>query len=124
VVKETGYVVFEYLYRDAGNWKTHGAALLRGKVRDNSAAIRSCLEQGELFVPEQVLLPGLQRHHWHDHEDGPSDLDHAFHEFVDLRDAHDDERLALSPRGSVVQLVALFVSAQGKWDVRCSRYVD
>jgi len=124
VVKDAGSVLFEYLYRDAGNWKTHGAVLLRGKVRDNGAAIRSCLEQGELFVPEQVLLPGLQRQHWHDHEDDPSDLDHPFHEFVDLRDARDDELLALSPRGSVVQLVALFVSAQGRWDVRCSRYVD
>ena len=124
MVKETGYVVFDYLYRDAGNWKTQGAVLLRGKVRDNGAAIRSCLEQGEWFVPEQVLLPGLQRQHWVNHEDGPSDLDHAFHEFVDLRDARDDDLLALSQRGSVVQLVALFVTAQGRWDVRCSRYVD
>ena len=120
---EKGFAVLEYLYRDAGNWKTHGAVLLRGKVRDAGAAIRSCLEQGEFFVPEQVLLPALHPQHWRDHDDGPNDLDHAFHEFAELREAREEDLLSLSPCGSLVQLVSLFVAARGRWDVRCSRYV-
>ncbi|MNM62158.1 hypothetical protein D3C81_734810 [compost metagenome] len=122
--KEKGYAVLEYLYRDAGNWKTHGAVLLSGKVRDSGAAIRSCLEQGEFFVPEQVLLPALHQQHWRDHEDGPNDLDHAFHEFTVLRDAREEDLLSLSPCGSLVRLVSRFVAAQGRWDVRCSRYIE
>ncbi len=121
--RQKGFAVLEYMYRDAGNWKTYGAVLLRGKVRDNGAVLRSCLEQSELFVPEQVLLPALHQQHWGDHEDGPNDLDHAFHEFVGLRDAREEDLLLLSPCGSLVQLVSLFVAAQGRWDVRCSRYV-
>lgn len=122
--REYAFAVLECLYRDAGNWKTHGAVLLRGKVGDNGAAIRSCLEQGELFVPEQVLLPALHPQHWRDHEDGPNDLDHDFHEFAALRDAREEDVRSLAPCGSLVQLVSLFMAPQGRWDVRCLRYVD
>lgn len=74
-------------------------------------------------MPEQVLLPGLQRRHWEHYADGPSDLDHAFHEFLALRDAEEGEVLSLPHSGSVIQRVSLFVAAQARWDVRCSRYV-
>ena len=75
-----------------------------------------------MFVPEQVLLPGLHRQHWNRYGDGPSDLDHAFHEFVGLHDASEGDDVLLPPIGSTVEVVGLFLGARGKWDVRCSRY--
>jgi len=83
--------------------------MLVGQVRDSEPVIRSCLEQQTFFVPEQVLLPSLHRRHWTDHgEDGPCDLDHAFHELVALRDAREDEVQTLQSWGQLNRLVALF----------------
>lgn len=81
--KETsqGFCVFEYLYRDAGNWKTHGVLLLEGNCDGVLPALVSCLEWNNQFVAEQVGIPPLQKQHFIECGEGPSDLDHAFHEF-------------------------------------------
>lgn len=121
--ESVSYSVLEYMYRDAGNWKTHGVALPLGNVGALEATIRSCLDPGELFVPEQVLLPGLHRRHWNQYGDGPNDLDHAFHEFVGLRDVGKEDAELQPPIGSTVEVAALFLEARGRWDVRCSRYL-
>ena len=121
--ERVSYSVLEYMYRDAGNWKTYGAALLQGRAGAYEATIRSCLDPGELFVPEQVLLLGLHRRHWEHYGDGPSDMDHAFHEFLGLRDAQEDDLALCPPVGTTRQAVSLFLAACCSWDVRCSRYL-
>lgn len=71
--------VFEYAYRDAGNYKTYGALLLTGRVPAAAeATLRACLESETYFVAEQVGIPVLCTQHWIDVGDGPSDLDHAY----------------------------------------------
>lgn len=75
------------MYRDAGNWKTRSCVLLVGIDDEAESVLRACLEWGEQFVPEQVMLPALYEQHWRSYGDGPGDLDHAFHEFVALRPA-------------------------------------
>lgn len=84
--ERVSFCVLEYMYRAASNWKTCGAALLQGRAGAYEATIRSCLDPGELFVPEQLLLSGPHRRHWEYYGDGTIDLDHAFHEFRGLRD--------------------------------------
>lgn len=83
--------VFEYLYRDAGNFKTYGALLLTGSEPEADSSVRECLEWADQFVAEQVGVPSLCRKHWESVGEGPSDLDHAYHEFVGLRPATADE---------------------------------
>lgn len=116
----SSHCVFEYLYRDAGNWKTHGALLLVGDATTAREELRACLDSGELFVAEQVGVPVLCQRHWDDCEDGPSELDHAFHEFVDLRPATEQEVAALGAAGHLEVLLARFQRAAGRWDVRLS----
>lgn len=49
--------VFEYLYRDAGNWKTYGTMLLEGDATGAREELSACLEWGNNFVAEQVCVP-------------------------------------------------------------------
>ena len=118
---------FDYLYRDAGNWKTFRSMLLSGEFGIAAeAAIRSSLEWGDTFVPEQVEIPPLQPEHLEIHgvetTDG-DDLDHAFHEFVGLRPATRNKVEAQVPACSVATLVQRFQVARGKgWDVTRSPF--
>jgi len=113
------FSVFEYRYRDAGNFKTYGALLLTGYEPEADATLRYCLDWADQFVAEQVGIPSLCPAHWESVGDGPSDLDHAFHEFVCLRPAIAKE-LTL-PHGSSLQaLVARMEAVAGRWDVRLS----
>ena len=83
--------IFEYLYRDGGNFKTHGQLRLDGWDEGAEGKIRLCLEWGDQFVAEQVGVPPLCPEHWESVGEGPSDLDHAFHEFLCVRHANDED---------------------------------
>lgn len=115
--------VFEYMYRDAGNFKTHGRLLLSGSFHEAEPAIRRCLDWGDQFVAEQVGVPALCRVHWEAVGDGPSELDHAYHEFVRLAPMEAGE--ASSPVwGQLAELVARFQDAAGEWNVTLSPNCD
>ena len=120
--------IFEYRYRDAGNWKTEGAVILSGPIDTASAhAIRKTLDAGELFIPEQVGLEPLQNQHFLAHNSDPDDdMDHALHEFIGVRaiDSTDDLR---HPKLAITleSLVARFEAAgrQG-WNVSLSPFCE
>lgn len=113
------HTIFEYIYRDAGNFKTPGALVLTGSGSDAEPALRRCLEWGNQFVAEQVGVPSLCHAHWESVGAGPSDLDHAFHEFVCLRPATAKE-LTLPPGGSLEALLVRMEAATHRWDVTFS----
>lgn len=115
----TQCTVFEYQYRDAGNWKTAGAVLLAGASNDAEATIRSSLEWADQFVAEQVGVPSLCPNHFEITGEGPSDLDHAYHEFVGLRAATPAD-LSQPVAGSLSDLVERIRAAAGRWDVTLS----
>jgi len=116
----SGYCVFEYMYRDAGNWKTHGALLFSGNADGLAESLRQHLECQELFVAEQIGIPSLCAEHFADCGDGPSDLDHAYHEFADLRVATDSDVESMQATGSLDELMERIRAAAGKWDVSLS----
>ena len=115
--------IFEYLYRDGGNFKTHGQVWLDGWDEGAEGKIRLCLEWGDQFVAEQVGVPSLCREHWASVGEGPSDLDHAFHEFAALRPAAKDEG-ALPVWGTVSELIDRIEKAARRWDVTLSPNCD
>ena len=115
--------IFEYMYRDGGNFKTYGRLLLEGWDEQADAKIRLCLESGELFVAEQVGVPSLCREHWESVGDGPSDLDHAYHEFVSLRPPGKNDR-DLRAWGRLDHLLSRVEAAARRWDVRLSPNCD
>lgn len=115
--------MFDYLYRDAGNWKTTGALLLTGTSDDAETTIRSTLEWADQFVAEQVGVPSLCPEHFQTTGDGPSDLDHAYHEFTGLRAATPAD-LSLPHAGDLSDLIKRFRTAAGRWDVTLSPNCD
>lgn len=115
--------VFEYVYRDAGNFKTAGRLRLMGSVGCAEQTIRDCLDWGDQFVAEQIGVPSLCHAHWEAVGDGPSDLDHAYHEFSSLRALHDEDR-DLPVWGQLETLVARMQRAARNWDVGLSPNAD
>ena len=117
------FAVFEYMYRDAGNFKTVGRLLLSGWSPEAEAVIRGCLEWDDQFVAEQIGIPTLCAEHWDSVGEDPSDLDHAFHEFLGLRPA-DNEDVGLQVWGSLDEMLVRMQAAVGKWDVTLSPNCD
>ena len=75
---------FDYLYRDAGNYKGYGSVLLRGDATpENEAAIRAALIDGMYFEAERVGVPALYHLVRGDAEPDEAE-DHGWHEFVRL----------------------------------------
>lgn len=115
----TTYCVFEYLYRDAANYKAWGALLLTGKPSQRDiAALQACMESGEYFVAEQVGIPPLYEELWA-LSDGPTEDDHALHEFVELRIAKQDDTETLPVFGELTKLLKVF-QAVSRWDYSLS----
>jgi len=114
------YSIFEYLYRDADNFKVFGEILLLGRVTDdNEDEIRSLLAYEEVFVAEQVGLPVLYPQLWK-FSNGPTRADHAFHEFVKLREASETEFESMSLWGSFDALLDRFKDVEHEWNVTLS----
>lgn len=111
--------VFDYFYRDGGNFKTHGKLRLVGISANAEQTIRDCLEWNDQFVAEQLGIPSLCYAHWKSVGDGPSDLDHAYHEFSGLRALDEDEQ-GLPIWGSLETLVSRMQAAARRWDVSLS----
>jgi hypothetical protein len=82
--------------------------------------LQECFESEDLFVAEQVGIPSLCFEHFAACGDGPSDIDHAYHEFVDLRAATDSDVESMQVAGSLDELMERIAAAAGKWDVRFS----
>lgn len=77
--------VFEYLYRDAANYKAWGTLLLRGTATEPDLEIlANHFESGEFFIAEQLGIPPLYDELW-EFSNGPSIDDHVWHTFYALR---------------------------------------
>lgn len=82
--------------------------------------MKSYFESGGMFVAEQVGVPSLCMAHFAACGDGPSDLDHAFHEFVRLRQATPEEIVGMPVVGALLAMLARMRAAAGRWDVTLS----
>lgn len=111
------YYVFEYLYRDADNFKAFGEILLYGEISEGYISeIESCLYASELFVAEQVNIPTLYSQLWK-FSNGPTIADHSFHEFLSIRLATENEISSLDLWGETNVLLDRFrVASQQSWD--------
>lgn len=115
--------VFEYLYRDASNYKAWGTILLSGvPSQSDVAALRACLESDVYFVAEQVGIPAVYKELW-ELSGGRSSDDHALHEFVALRVAAVSERKTFPLFGELSILLKTFQSIS-KWDYSLSPNFD
>lgn len=66
--------MIEYVYRDGGNYKQTGFAVLEGQITETQiATLKASFSDGMFFIPGQVGLDGLQSGEWDD------DIDHVWH---------------------------------------------
>lgn len=80
------WVAFDYMYRDAGNFKAFATVNIEGRLAPgDQELVRSRLLSGEFFIAEQVGVPALYRqlYKW---SGGPTKDDHCWHEFVGFRE--------------------------------------
>jgi hypothetical protein len=110
------YTIFEYLYRDAGNYKSWGRLLLAGRISQGySETLISHLQTDNLFVAEQVSIPPLYKALWA-LSGGKTEDDHAFHEFFELRPATSDEMGELAVFTDTDELLSRFRQVGHRWD--------
>ena len=94
--------IFEYLYRDASNYKAHGAVLLDGRLDEASKRkIQDRFERDEYFVADQLGVPDLRPKLWEWSGGQPNEDDHSWHEFSGLYDATATDQQTLERCGSV-----------------------
>ncbi len=74
----TANLSFQYLYRDASNYKLHGEAVFANQtglsLEEIEKRIRACLQDGEFFIARQVhieerffdVLDDQDDHPWHE----------------------------------------------------------
>lgn len=112
--------LFEYRYRDAGNFKAYGRIALDGELTSSEQdRLRDCLETDGQFVAEQIDMPTLyaELYKW---SGGPIDDDLCTHEFVALSVIDDSELPENAHRwGSAKDFLAR-ISAVEEWDLRLS----
>ena len=78
------HVAFEYMYRDAGNYKTRGRGVFGNPSGATTAALETAVRRrlidGMWFDADAWGVPDLR-----DHDAWDEALDHGWHEFVGVR---------------------------------------
>ena len=111
------WTIFEYLYRDSGNFKTFGSIALKGRINNaDREAIRAKFDSGEFFIAEQLGVPPLYEQ-LYQLSDGPTTSDHCWHEFVGFRDSGDPESCAI---GGNAKDFVMRVMSMNEWDLSLS----
>ena len=89
-------IKFNYLYRDAGNYKEFGETIFTNQdsksLEEIELAIRKNLIEGEFFIPEKWNIPRLT------FDSYSPELDHDYHEFesVEVTDENPTESIDIS----------------------------
>ena len=116
------FSIFDYLYRDASNYKSWGSLLLEGRATETALEqFRTQLNCGEFFIAEQVGIPPLYAELWQ-FSDGPTEDDHVWHTFHELRQANAEE-ITGEPWGTVLELIARFKAVK-RWNEQLSPHWD
>ena len=104
------WTAFDYMYRDAGNFKAFGTVILEGRVcAADRRLIRSRLSSGEFFIAEQIDVPPLygELYRW---SGGIIKSDHCWHEFIGFREIA--EQPEHYPAGTATEFVGRFAAVK------------
>ena len=113
------FCVFEYLDRDADNFKAWGALLLEGALTDAQVTeMRSKFESEEFFIAEKIGVPPLYEELWA-YSGGLTESDHPWREFFAVRPAQADDLATGTPWGSA-NILLNAVTKVGAWKVQLS----
>lgn len=114
------YTTFEYLYRDASNYKAWGGIILVGILTESDEKlITQRLESGEFFIAEQIGIPSLYEQLWKYSEGEPNDDDHAWHSVHGFHEATSDD-LADFPKWGIVEDFVTQILMVKEWRISLS----
>ena len=114
--------IFEYLYRDASNYKAWGNLILRGSVKSSDFDIlKEKFDAGRYFIAEQISIPPLYSELWQ-YSNGPSIDDHVWHEFHVLRLATEED--VITPVFSTTKKFIEKISLVNQWNPELSPHWD
>jgi hypothetical protein len=85
------YTLFEYLYRDADNFKAFGSVALEGTLSDQDLfQVHERFPGDGFFIAEQIGVPALYKelYQW---SGGPTGADHCWHQFLDVKIIEDEK---------------------------------
>lgn len=120
-IKNQTHTRFEYLYRDAANYKVYGHLLLEGSLSaEDQSELVARLEDDEFFIAEQIGIPALYQP-LYEISGGITSSDHCWHEFYRI------SRLETPPPkeqiwGTAEELCARFRDVSD-WNLRFSPHV-
>lgn len=118
----SNFSVFEYLYRDASNYKVWGTLILRGSSTSSDLEVlKSNFDSGEFFIAEQLGIPPLYAELW-EFSNGPSIDDHVWHSFHTLRLATEED--ITEPIFDTVANLISKISAVKEWKQELSPHWD
>ena len=93
---------FEYLYRDAANYKVFETVVLQGHAKKEHFS--PFLHEGDFFIPSRVGLRDLQ-------PDVMTELDHVWHEIVEVLPTDEESTVLLTAD----ELISAFRTRAGHW---------
>lgn len=109
-INSTDNTEINYLYRDAANFKLYTSIVIPGVLsKEQEGVIRSCLFDGEWFVPAQVGLPD-------DNKYSDSEDDHPLFEWTGIKHVQKPVSNGLEHLTPDV-LVKRFLDAQNNWEL-------
>jgi hypothetical protein len=111
---------FEYMYRDAGNYKAFGEVWLSGFLSyEEKDFIFSTMESGEFFVAEQIGVPALYQKLYVS-SGGPTKDDHTWHTYQEFREnTFDAVPAGIQIWGNTQAFLKAFESVV-RWDIALS----
>ncbi|MBI5899946.1 MAG: hypothetical protein HZB40_12035 [Rhodocyclales bacterium] len=117
------FCVFEYLYRDADNFKAWGALLLKGVLSHAQVAeMKYKFESETFFIAEQIGVPPLYQELWA-YSDGATESDHPWHEFFTVRPANENDLAMGAPWGTASALFQA-ITKTTRWNERLSSHYE
>jgi hypothetical protein len=120
LARDQPHTLFEYLYRDAGNFKSRGSILLSGRLSPpERSLIESKMEGGEFFIAEQIGIKPLYEA-LYEFSGGMTQDDHVWHCFEAFHDVGDCDQIDdMECWGTTAEFVKKFARVQN-WNLRFS----
>lgn len=114
------YTTFEYLYRDASNYKGWGGIILVGILTESDEKlIKQRLESGEFFIAEQIGIPSLYEQLWQYSNGQQTEDDHVWHTAHRFHEASPSDFANFSVWGTVEEFVAKILMVR-EWNLSLS----
>jgi hypothetical protein len=112
------WTLFEYLYRDAGNFKAFGSVAFDGALTERDLTQARARFGDGFLIAEQLGIPALYEQ-LYQYSAGPTNSDHCWHEFLGIRTVVTGIPAETPKAGSATSFLARLLAVE-EWDEELS----